>query len=648
MLFVAAVAALTAYWTGLSGPFLLDDPSNLGSIPQWLDGKLGLSTILFDRGGGTLGRPVSMGAFALNAWLGGYSPFSFKFGNLLIHLACGFAIYPLLKRLLRRDAQLESRSDWIASIVASAWLLHPLHASTVLYAVQRMAQLSTLLIVLGLLLYVAARERLEARRQTRLAAWGLLAGIPAMTALAFLAKENGILLPLLCTVVELGYYSRQRRPAPVRVFLGAYVAVPATLGALALTWAPARLLSGYAGRDFSPLERVLSQGRALCDYIGKILLPNPPRMGVFTDDFPISHGLLTPPTTLLAILLLVALTSLAWGIRRRLPTVFFGWFFFLAAHALEASPIALELYFEHRNYLPSVGLLTAAMALAAYGGGMLAANGVRTSRLSPILLIGTLAVLAFGTHGRARIWQSAETIAESSLATHPGSMRANTYVLAMAMDRGDHERADQALAALLNSPIARNRSMAHLLRLYTDCVMSGTANPQDLEDFIKLTPMPLTTVEAQPFDTLYDVVGKTPCTPLTDQMLGSALSRLADRAHQEAGQSPHIRMRYQAASFLVRAGAWEAALGQARLGWVPTAPAPFAVPLVLAQLGTGDLKGAENTWREAQSHIDQSNQAERDLMGWLRHNMDSVIQPTGQGKDRSRPQDDEEHPLIKP
>ena len=80
-----------------------------------------------------------MASFALNAWIGGYSPFSLKLGNLITHLLCGLAIFAFLRLLLRRDPRLQPRASLYAAIVASLWLLHPLHASTVLYVVQRIA-----------------------------------------------------------------------------------------------------------------------------------------------------------------------------------------------------------------------------------------------------------------------------------------------------------------------------------------------------------------------------------------------------------------------------------------------------------------------------------------------------------------------------
>lgn len=623
LLAFAAIATVLVYWVGLSGPFVLDDQGNLYAIPDWLDGRLGLDTLLFERGAGMFGRPLAMGTLAFNAWAGGYSPFAFKLGNLLVHLAIGATIFGFLRALLKHDPLLHTRAALVAALIASLWLLHPLHASTVLYAVQRMAQLSTLMVLLGVWLYLALRERLQ-RGPSVPAAVGLLMGVPAMTVLAFLGKENGILLPLLCAVLELVWF-RGPRPRPVRIFHGLFVLLPALAAIAAIAVVPERIVGGFAGREFTLVERLLSQGRVLCDYLWKLGVPNPPRMGVYADDFPVSTSLLSPPTTLIAFLVLFAISGVAWRSRKRLPAVCFGWFFFLAAHSLEAGIIPLELYFEHRNYLPSVGALLVLVVLAITVGDKLATLGIRTGRIGIVLVLGVLAVLALGAHGRARVWRSDVLIAESSLLAHPFSLRANVAVMTAAIRHGDRKRANEALERLLVSPQPRHRSLAHSYRLLVECELDHRGRPEDLEAFTTQTPIPLTLAELQPFELIYQVTRKRACHPLTDLDFGHALVELADRAATHGNRSgDHLRLRYQAASFLVRSRAWKAALPQARSAWHPGAKPFIAAPLVLAQLNSRDHVGAEKTLREAELRAEPSNAEDQMNLRWLRRQIESA------------------------
>jgi len=624
VLVVASIITILVYWIGLQGPFLLDDDANLRSIPEWLDGNLGLSSLLFERGAGVVGRPLAMATFALNAWVGGYAPFPLKLGNLIVHLLCGLSIFAFLRLLLRRDPLLRTRAPLYAAVVASLWLLHPLHASTVLYVVQRMAQLSTLFILLGLWLYVAMRQRLE-NGPSLLASTGLLLGVPALTALAFLSKENGILLPLLCAVVEVAYFSGKIRPGSVRAFHLLYTLLPLLAGAILFALKPDRILGGYGGRDFTFAQRMLSQPRALADYLWKLVVPNTPGMGVYTDDFVASTSLFTPFTTLVALLALIAISVAVWHWRKSLPGLFFGWLIFLVAHMLEAGPIPLELYFEHRNYLPSVGIIVALLTLAVAGGYKLERGGLRPGRIGAVLVVGVFAVLTFGTHGRAQVWRSARLIAESSLLAHPHSLRANVAVMTAAIADGDRQSANAAVERLIESPTERHRSLGHSFRLLMECEFDHQGRPEDLHAFSVQSPLPLTLAEAQPFYLIYHATEQKGCGKVTDVMFATALAQLADRAKTNSDQDLiKIRIRYQSASFFARAQQWLPAVAQAKLAWQPNADSPIALPLILAQLHLGDVKGAKRTLEQVESRADPTNLDDKSNIDWLRKQVTSA------------------------
>ena len=89
----------------------------------------------------------------------------FKVVNLVLHLICGWVLFITVALLLRIMAdsnltQLNSTEQFYTAAVTSAlWILHPLHVSTVLYSVQRMAILATLFSLLGIYFYLAMRRR---------------------------------------------------------------------------------------------------------------------------------------------------------------------------------------------------------------------------------------------------------------------------------------------------------------------------------------------------------------------------------------------------------------------------------------------------------------------------------------------------------
>ena len=304
-------------------------------------------------------------------------------------------------------------ADWAALVVALLWTLHPLQISTVGYVVQRMTILSALFSVWALLLYA----RLRVAGRGGVVAWAL--PLCVLPALAILSKENGFLIPVLLLTLEatLFWFRDEGRS---RRLLVAYFGLVAVLGlclALLLLLDPDRLLAGYGGRPFDLAERLLTQARVVAMYVGQILLPRLNAMPFFYDGLPHSTGWLTPPETLASALFLLALAGLALALRHRRPLAAFGIALFFAGHLMESTILPLELAFEHRNYLPSLGLILAGVDLA------MAACGAR-AWLGPALAgVAVAALFALGLT-RAFAWTSAEHIYSTAIAGTWPSQRA--------------------------------------------------------------------------------------------------------------------------------------------------------------------------------------------------------------------------------
>ena len=111
-------------------------------------------------------------------------------------------------------------------------------------------------------------------------------------------------------------------------------------------------------------------------------------------------------------------------LRNKAPLVAFGGLFFLAAHSLESTFIPLEMYFEHRNYLPMFGVFIciAGLLLAV---GQLSKQIYRFSLvlLSLIYVPGGLAV----THQTAALWGNDFDLYTMWATEHPNSLRAQRH-----------------------------------------------------------------------------------------------------------------------------------------------------------------------------------------------------------------------------
>lgn len=415
-----------AYLPGLSGGFVFDDYQNIIENPylrlEQLDAD-GLLAAAQSSYAGPLSRPLAMLSFAFNHYLHGAVPFGYKVTNLAIHCLNAALVYWLALLLLRTPALVRRApgvpAHGVALVAALAWLVHPLNLTTVLYVVQRMNGLAALFTFAGLVWYLHFRLRMQAGR----GGFGpLVAGTLGWTALAVLCKENGVLLPVFALACELLLLRPFAAPAERRRVDGFFVAVvvaPAIIAAVYVIAHPGALTDPYAWRPFSLGERLLTEARVLWFYLGLMLAPTAPRMGLFHDDFPVSAALLAPATTAAALAGLAALLALAWWARRRQPLLALAILWYFVAHAIESTALGLELVHEHRNYVAMVGPL---LALAGYGWAWLGQPGVR--RALRIVVLGWLALLGTVTFARAYQWSDPVTLALAEAQYHPRSYRA--------------------------------------------------------------------------------------------------------------------------------------------------------------------------------------------------------------------------------
>lgn len=441
-----ALLALTAlvYWPGLDGPMLLDDHENLESLGGMLTGAASWQDVIVNRGIGVGGRPVAMLSFVANWLTSGGDVWSLKYTNLMIHLLCGTLLFWLAGRLLAEPlAGVGAGRWWLALLIAALWLLAPMLVSTVLYIIQRMAQLSALFALAGLLCYVAGRQLLAVRRRTAITL--VLLCFLVFWPLAALSKQNGALLPLLAAIVEFSFFTRPQRNNDRRLvhgLLATLIALPLAAALIILGVDASRLGGSYQEQNFSIYERLITEARVLFDYTANLLMiPGGTPLGLFHDDFVVSRGVFDPPTTVIAIAAWIALLTAAWRLRGgRWAAILFGPVFFLAAHLLESTVFPLELYFEHRNYLPSVALF---ISIGVLVGRLAPRTRFRKALIAAVAIVP----LANGmvTHARVLNWRSNETLLLASAQTHPDSARVHTGLAGLYVDRGDLDRAFQHL-----------------------------------------------------------------------------------------------------------------------------------------------------------------------------------------------------------
>lgn len=419
-IFAAFLLTVMCYWPSLSGPFLFDDIPNL----ELLGDRGGLTSadhyIDFITGGqaGPLGRPLSLVSFTLDGQTWPTDPRPFRITNLIIHLINGLLVF-VLARLIFSTAHKRETAAKLALLCMTLWLLHPLLVSTTAYIIQRMTQLSSLFTLAGLLCYMHGRQFLPDKPRV---AWAwIIGGMGVSGLLALFSKETGILLPFYALVIELTVFSSSALTRRYRRALIVLFCVPLLVlfGYMIVNWHST--LASFELRPFTMQERLLTEAVVLVDYFQQIVAPRLSGLGIFHDDFPVSRGVLDPVITLISLLGIATSIFLAARFRKIWPFISFGILWFFAGNSLEAGPLALELYFEHRNYLALLGPLIAICSLLPY-------LGKKIRGLLPLILFLFVGMECFLTWQGAAPWGDEKRLMQTALVEHPDSLRAQQYV----------------------------------------------------------------------------------------------------------------------------------------------------------------------------------------------------------------------------
>lgn len=441
---------LAVYWPGLRGGFLFDDLGNLpalgktGPIDNWAAFWRYITSGIAD----PTGRPLTLLTFLLDARDWPANPWSFKCTNLILHLLNGALLYALLRVLGRSLSHPPAQARLAALLGCACWLLHPLMVSTTLYVVQREAMLPATFVMIGLLCWMHGRRHMVAGRRASGIVWCVF-GLGGCTVLGTLSKANGALLPIYALVIEWIMLAPRWPVAPAgrrayRLLMLVFATVPALaiLGYLAWTGIHDIVFGLSASiRPWSEIDRLRTEPRVVMDYLAQLWLPRPFSAGLFNDYYPVSTSWWHPVTTAPAALAIAALLAMAWRLRRRHPAMAVALLFYFAGQSLESTSIPLELYFEHRNYVPAL--------LMFWPLGLWLADMRQLPVVKAALVVALPLTLACMTYVRTEVWGDVRTQALIWARINPQSPRAQVNAAEMEMHDGHPQAAARRLAQLL-------------------------------------------------------------------------------------------------------------------------------------------------------------------------------------------------------
>lgn len=443
---------------GISGPWIFDDYTNIiqntYAKVRSLD-AVELKGAAYSLQAGPLNRPVAMITFAMNYYFAGslVDTTPFKITNLLIHILNGLLVFWLSQLILQRYAQLHPKGFnsnplkkshniiLLAGVVSLLWLVHPIQITSVLYVVQRMTSLSALFTLVALILYLRGRLILLTGYKRKI--WLLIAGIIVFWSLGMLSKENAALLPIYILTLELVLFSNEKpwsmwhyleKRKKYYLLAGLVIA-----GFVFISLAIYYSLPGYSKRNFSMIERVMTESRVLFFYISLILVPRINQFSHQHDYIEISRSLIDPWTTLSSLIGILLLLGLAIAYRKKTALISLGILWFFAGHLLESTILPLEIAHEHRNYLATFGILLAMLGIAK-----LVIQLNPTARLIGVFF-GIALILSSVTFLRASQWADYNSFYRYEAYHHPNSPRIQAGLGVLYEAQGKYEEATTVL-----------------------------------------------------------------------------------------------------------------------------------------------------------------------------------------------------------
>lgn len=447
-LLLILLIGILIYANSLYGPFTFDDKQNIVDNPVIKNISHFIDAKLFPN------RFIGNLSFALNYKLHGLSIFGYHLFNIAIHLFNALCVYFLVKLLTQTRRSLSSTFDnnddagALALFVALLFVSHPVQTQAVTYIVQRFTSLATLFYLCSILAYLKSRLTVGKWAASLLMGGSLLCAVLAMK-----TKEFSFTLPFVLVLVEYIFFSGtfRQRARYLLLFLPTLAIIP--WGLYAPTFfagAPVSVstFEATSAFDISRLDYFFTQLTVIVLYLRLLLFPAGQNLDY---DYPVYRELFNP-VVLGAATLLVALLCAGiflWRLSRRdspSATLFrisaFGVFWFFIALSVESSFIRItDLVYEHRLYLPSIGLFMTTVALVTLLKRYLEEIERPLARVIVPCGVGVVFLLAFATIARNHVWQDEISLWQDVVNKSPNKPRPHNNLALAYYEEGLYEEA---------------------------------------------------------------------------------------------------------------------------------------------------------------------------------------------------------------
>ena len=385
------IMVFLAYFGAKDCGFLrLDDPQMVKHHPAFQSGLSweGIVTA-FRQPFASLWVPLTTVSFLVDSALWKMDPTALHLENLALHAASVALLFFALTQM--------TGHVWRSALVAALFGLHPINVESVAWIAERKSTLCTFFVMLTLLAWSQ-----YARRSS---GWMWTAALLSFV-LALLAKPMAVTLP--CALFLLDFWPLARwKTIPLRRLI--IEKLPFLLLAFAVS-RMALVAAGMSGKIVT-LEQ-LSAGDRICNafvsyaaYLGQLLFPHG-----FAVLYP--HGGAVPLLpSLAAAALLLAITAIAWRLRRTHLWILIGWLFFLGmvVPSLGLVQVGTQARADRFVYLAQIGIFIAIVWSVDLHWP------ARMKRLRGVFAAAVLIAFASITASQVRVWTSSVTLFEHAI-----------------------------------------------------------------------------------------------------------------------------------------------------------------------------------------------------------------------------------------
>jgi len=393
-------------------------------------------------------------SLALNYWLDKENVVGYHLFNTLMHVLNAYLVYTFVC-LTFKTPRLEKNNSvdprLLGFLTALLFLTHPLQTQAVTYIWQRATSLASFFYLGALVFYIRTRFKFS------ILSYALCL---LFTVLGMFTKEIVFTLPLAMGLYELIFLRGLSSPkssigdqkvqiplptgqAGAKNIAGMTLLVPIFLTLLIIPWTMTKANEKTLGlvrpkdarfvhqnenllkdlwrmtRTSSPdgmpqKDFVLTELNVLRTYLRLFLLPVNQNVDY---DYPRARSLLEP-NTLISFLLLFSLVVWGFFLLKNHPLLSFGIFWFFLTVSVESLVAQEEFIFEHRLYLPMVGLSLFLVSAVSY-------LFKKNPRRLTIILLGIIACYSFLTYQRNFVWKDEFTLWDD--AVHKSPKKARVY-----------------------------------------------------------------------------------------------------------------------------------------------------------------------------------------------------------------------------